>query len=343
MNYKYYITALFFINSFSLHASDTLIKRSSVKEMKVTYAQTTGNVDLIQKERQKLIDHNNHEQFKQDIKIIQEWNSQEDGNNAGSAVGRIAEKIETFKTLSSYKKFQGLDLSMILTRCSTFKHYSNRPAGGVSILQTILIALAPHNESAFNFYSTIYSKTIVPKQCIGKPYQFTADATADAQEIIKIITPPIPTSVPNQISQQPELPTPGAREQKQIEEFIDSPQDQEKTDEHELTNTPDQAEQDLMPSPAADNKEEVENEQHKPEPTPPQEQPKATDAPKHKDEKVASTSFYTKLFFGLGSLGTLLLALYCSNRYDKEILINFFNNPQYALTYLRAIVSKMAI
>lgn len=90
------------------------------------------------------------------------------------------------------------------------------------------------------------------------------------------------------------------------------------------------------------------NEQKKQEPAPtfPEKsaQPKLTDAPKHKEEKVASTSFYKQLFLGLGSVGTLFLIFYCCSKHcDKETLVNFFSNPQYALTCLRRTVLGMAI
>lgn len=362
MNYKYYIAALFFINSFSLHASDTIKKRSSVKEIQVAYAEKTGNPYLIQKQQQQLI----HEQFKKDIKIIKEWNDQEGGNNAGSAIGRIAKNIDSLKLLPSYKDFQDLDLSKILTRCNTFKHYSNVPVNGISNLQIILIALAPHNASAFNFYSTVYLKTIVPKQhIIDKPSLSIVDAVADAHEIIKIVNP-IATSIPNQISQQPQQLASDNAENLQIilgstpnnqifqktgemAELKEMPQPTDLTEHQDPL--PEQITTPELPQPTPSAIETpqapVINQQKKQDPAPtfPEKsaQPKPNDASKHKNEKVASTSFYKQLFLGLGGLGTFLLILYCGKHYDKETLINFFTDPQYALTCLRRIVSGMAI
>lgn len=349
MNYKYYIAALFFINSFSLHAGDNLKKQSSVKEIQVAYAEKTGNSYLIQKQRQQLADHTNHEHFKKDIKIIKEWNDQEGGNSAGGAVGRIAKNIEAFKILPSYKDFQDLDLSKILKRCSTFTYYSDIPMGGISNLQIILIALASHNVSAFNFYSTVYSKTMVPKQHGSiKPFLSTVDAIANAPEIIKI-TDPTATSIPNQIPQQPQqIASDKAKNLQIIPSSTPNNQISQETDKrHKLTSTSDQAQQDLIPSSGSNDKKEVRsvietppglvtNEQKK------QEQPKPNDAPKHKEERVASRSFYKQLFLGLGGLGTFLLILYCCEHYNKETLTHFFTDPQYALACLRGIVSKMA-
>ncbi len=148
----------------------------SMLQKKLTYHQQTENADKIARAQQNLssatlLDNTKNyrceqlakqqlaekkqkelnEQFQNHIETIDGWNAQEECDSpglAGGAVSRIAESIELFAQLPSYKDFQKLELSKLLAVCGKFNHYTRIPTTGMSKLQEIQDALAPHNTSA---------------------------------------------------------------------------------------------------------------------------------------------------------------------------------------------------
>jgi len=409
------------------------ISRAILLDNTKSYRQEQQRAETRQKEFNEL--------FKKHIETIKEWNEQEEPENpglAGSAVSRIAENIEFFEKLSSYKDFQTLDLSKLLAVCGKFNYYTNTSKDPISNLQKIQDALAPHNtsinlsgkqqpaiienpidnsmleeqdqaESSFAKASpfakasadittdkpletiteipeeTQLNDDLLPEtdqaessylvdknqatdhkeqtdsQQIDLPEQETQSGNSTPREQFPVPSQDNSGFIAGSDPEEPQVqqPTPSTVETSQAkktneleEDTLGTPQERQQSEDQQpqqLTQSDNSTPQEPSAIPTQENSKLIADDQKTPETLQPYPSSKLQEnsttisqEPKPEpQEKAFTTPFYKKpLFVGL-SLCTLF-ALYCYKCCDKEILTNFLNNPQSALTYLRAFLSQTA-